>query len=149
MKEFAINKILPFLFALAILYCVFTILRSIGILYIVYTDDYFYHLDFKLASFREKQYIFLNAYYFFPYIVGVLISLSMKKMFNLKWAYFLFAIIGVLVLFRQIDSYCIRPLFGIFQNPKMNVVSHLLVFLMLFVGLVLKNRLNNQLSFKK
>ena len=136
MKKFTINKILLFLSILAILYCVFAIMRSIGILYIVCTDDYFYNLDYKLESFREKQYIFLNAYYYFPYIAGVLIGLSMKKVFNLNWVSLLFAVTGGLILFRLIDSNCIRPLFGIFKNPKMNVVAHLLMFVMLFIVLL-------------
>jgi len=135
MKKYIITKgkILSVLLRVLIIYCIYSILRSIGILYIALTDDYFYHLDFKIQSFREKNHIFIYAYYYFPYFIGIFASFFMKKLFNSTWISFLLMVFFGLILFRLIDSNYIRPMFGIFRNAKINVIANLLVSVILFV----------------
>ena len=130
------NKTLQVILVVLIIYCIYSIFRSLGILYIAYTDDYFYNLDFKIQSYREKNHIFNNAYYYFTYIAGLFTTISMKKILNLNWIPFLITIFSGLILFRLIDSGFIRPAFGFFMNTRMNVFINLMTFLALFIILL-------------
>ena len=141
--NFDLNRILKITLTSLIIYCVLAIIRSSGLLYIAYTDDYFYNFDFDMKHYIQKSVAFNNAYYYFPYILGFFLSFFLKKLLKLNWSTFIFSLIIGLFLFRFLDSGLIRPLFGFFDNPRMNILIHLLIFLilgLLFARFIIKNR---------
>jgi hypothetical protein len=129
------NNILQIALTLLLFYCILSVMRSFGLLYIAYTDDYFYNFDFEKSLYPQKSIVFNNAYYFFTYLAGLVFSFVLKKVLKLDWLVFILSLVSGFVLFRFIDSDIIRPLFGFFDNPRMNISVHLLTFSI--IGLVL------------
>lgn len=128
-SNFNLNRILQIVLTSLIIYCILSICRSLGLLYIAYTDDYFYNFDFAMKqSYIQKSVIFNNAYYFCTYVIGFILSFILKKVLKLNWLNFIFSLVIGFVLFRFIDSGLIRPIFGFFDNPRLNIFTHLLTF---------------------
>ena len=131
------NKMLECCFNILIIYCLLSIIRSSGLLYIAYTDDYFYNFDFNIKFYQQKSCVFNYAYYYCPYIIGFFISFFFKQILKLNWKTSIMSLIFGFVLFRLIDSKLIRPIFDFFENPRMNIIFHLLTFLFLELLLVI------------
>ncbi len=122
-----VKVILTFL----IIYCLLSVIRSLNLIYLAYSDDYFYNFDFKKEMYIQKSKVFINSYYFTPYILGSLISIVFKRKFQLSWVIFLLTKIICMLVFILVDSKFIRPLFVFFENPRENIFVHLLVFTLL------------------
>lgn len=139
-----INNIIQILLASLFIYCILTIIRSFSLLFLAYTDEYFYNFDFNTTLYIQKSIVFNNAYYFCPYIMGLLITFFLKKALKLNLMFFIFSLVIGFALFRLIDSFMIRPLFSFFDNPRANIFAHLLTFLILVLiftrVLIKKNR---------
>lgn len=145
-KKFNRINILISIFAI---FCLFSISRSLNLLFLAYTEEYFYNLDFKIESFIENNEKYIYHYYFITFLLAVLFSLFIKKFANLKWTHYLISLIISYLLFRFFDSKIIRPFFSFFNNPRINVFTNLFVFsTFLFWAFVLIKR-NNQLQEEK
>jgi hypothetical protein len=131
-----LNRILQIALTSLIIYCLLSITRSSSLLYIAYTDNYFYNFDFDTKLYMQKSVVFNNAYYFCTYITGFFLAIFLKKILKLNWLTFIFSLVVGFVLFRLVDSNLIRPLFSFFENPRMNIVLHLLTFLILALLLI-------------
>lgn len=130
-----LNIVLQIILVSLIIYCLLSITRSLSLLYIAYTDDYFYNFDFETKHYLQKSVVFNNAYYFFTYIAGFFLSFFLKNILKINWLFFVFSLLSGFVFFRLVESNYIRPVFSFFENPRANIVFHLLTFLIL--GLVL------------
>jgi hypothetical protein len=141
-SNFNLNRIFQIVLTALIIYCILSICRSLCLLYIAYTDDYFYNFDFAVKqSYIQKSVVFNNAYYFCTYVIGFILSFLLKKVLKLNWLNFIFSLVIGFVLFRFIDSALIRPIFGFFDNPRINIFTHLITFsilVLLFVRSFLK-----------
>jgi hypothetical protein len=126
--NFDLNKTIDITLISLIIYCILAIVRSLNLLYIAYTDDYFYNFDFVMKFYIAKSVVFNNAYYFYTYIIGFFLSFPVKQVLKLTWWNFIGSLVIGFVLFRFIDSGFVRPLFGLFDNPRMNIVTNLLTF---------------------
>ena len=135
------NKLNILLSILAI-YCLFSICRSLNLLFLVYTEEYFYNLDFKMELFIENNEKYINHYYFVTYAMAIIFSLFLKKIANLKWISYLISLIISFILFRFLDSNLVRPFFTFFDNPRVNVCTNLIVFsvILFFLIIVLKRK---------
>lgn len=120
---------------LIIIYCILTILRSVGLLYLIYTDDYYYNYKFEIDSYLQKRDLYFHLYYTYTYILGLIFTLAALFFFRLKWYWILIYTILGIVLFRLIDFSLIRPMFAFFGDWKVNVWIHLLTFLLLITFL--------------
>ncbi|WP_286912490.1 hypothetical protein [Flavobacterium sp. UBA4197] len=138
------NNILQIIIALLLFYCVLSIMRSFGLLFLAYTDDYFYNFDFEKSQYPQKSIVFNNAYYFFTYLAGLLFSFILNRVLKLDLLVFILSLVFGFVLFRFIDSDIIRPFFDLFDNPRMNIGLHLLTFLI--IGTVFYLILNKKLK---
>jgi len=118
---------------LIIIYCILTIIRSAGLLYLIYTDDYYYNYKFEIDSYLQKRDLFFHLYYIYTYILGLIFTLAMLIYFRLKWYLILIYTIFGIVLFRLIDFSLIRPLFAFFEDWKVNVWIHIITFLLLIL----------------
>ncbi|UOX34449.1 hypothetical protein LXD69_02815 [Flavobacterium sediminilitoris] len=135
------NQIIKIIIVLLIVYCVLAIVRSSNLLYIAYTDDYFYNFKFEPSLLIQKYPIYINANYTYTYIIGIILSISFKWLLDVDWKAFVIAIILGLTCFRLLDS-SIRPLFGLFQNIRLNIIFHLVTFIvLLFLMLFLFKRI--------
>lgn len=124
-----INRIIEVFLMALVIYSTLSILRSLALLYLAYTDYYFYNFDFAKELYIKKSVAFNNAYYFFTYLAGLIFSLFLNRLIKSNWLYFLLSLIFGFILFRLIDSEFIRPLFSFFKNPRMNIILHTIIFL--------------------
>ena len=134
------SQIIKIIIILVIVYCVFAIVRSSNLLFIAYTDDYFYNFKFEPSKLIQKYPTYINANYTYTYIIGLVLSISLKWLLNIDWKSFIIAIVLGLICFRVLDS-SIRPLFGLFENIRLNIMFHLGTFIvLLFIMLILFKR---------
>ncbi|MDI1256713.1 MAG: hypothetical protein PSV16_11490 [Flavobacterium sp.] len=122
------NKIKQIILLTLIIYCILSILRSSGLLYLAYTDTYFYNFDFNPKLLMQKYPIYNNTYYVFPYLMGVIIAIGLRWIINTNWLSLLLSICAAFILFRFIDSNFIRPIFVVFENSRENILVHLFTF---------------------
>lgn len=122
---------LDILSIMVILYALLSIIRSLGLLYLSFTDSYFHNFDFEANGFLEKKDIYDRYYYFIPYILGLLIFLSCKKLFSINWGRYLLIGLFVILFFWLVDARFIRPLFAFFENTRINTFILITVFLIL------------------
>ena len=141
-----INKIGKLLVAILWAYCIFSMARSLGMLFLAYTDPYFYNFDFDMNIFIEKNYTFVKAYDLFPFVIGIFLPLLIKWSFPLKlnWLILIGSIIFGYFIFRFFDAFHIRSLFFIFDNPRGNLIFHFSIFLTLVITLTLFFKSSNE-----
>lgn len=112
-------------------YSFFTILRSLSLLYLAYTDPYFYNFDWTYDFTMEKSSKFHIAFDLFPLFVGIMASLIIKIFIKrLHWFTFFFAIVIALISFTTIDTPLLRDIFYQFKNQRLNLIYHTSVFLL-------------------
>lgn len=119
-----------------IVYCILSLIRSTGLLYLAYTDDYFYNFNFELDQYMVKRFDYYRVYYTITYIIGLIVPFFLKKIFHLNWYFHILSIIIGLAIFILIDSEYIRPLFGFFKNGRANIIIHLLTFIVIGFSLL-------------
>lgn len=137
--KFFVIKIISIFF---IFYSMLSIIRSIGLLYLTFSDSYFYNFDFELDTndFGEKMNIYFRYYYYIPYVLGTIIYLFCKKLFKINWGKYIIIGLFVILLFRLIDASFVRPLFGFFENTRINVFILLSTFLIIGIGFYILNK---------
>ena len=135
MKFIMTNKSGKIIAAILWTYCIFTMARSLGMLFLAYTDEYFHNFDYDMDFFMEKNYIYVRAYDFFPYIIGILLPFVIKWFLPLKlnWWILLGSVILSFCVFMFFDAGFIRNVFYIFENPRINLIFHFSIFLTLFI----------------
>jgi len=126
------SQIIKIIINLLIVYCVLAIVRSSNLLFIAYTDDYFYNFKFEPSQLMQKYPVYINANYTYTYIIGLILSISLKWLLNIDWKSFIIGIILGLIFFRVFDS-SIRPLFGLFENIRLNIMFHVGTFIVLLL----------------
>lgn len=139
MKSFS-SKITEYLLVTLIIYSVLTIIRSLGVLVLVYTDNYFYNFDFDINNVKDKVPIYIRTYFFMPYIVGFVLSVFIKWILNLKWTSYIICLVLSLGFFIVFDVSFVRKWVYIFDNPRTNFVFHLVLFLLLSITSILYYR---------
>ena len=129
------------LLIILITYCVLSVVRSFGLLFLAYSDNYFYNFDFGNEQFSEKRFIYDKVYFLVTYILGLIVSVSIKRFFNIDWLFYIICMtlgLGVFVLF---DAYYVRPIFTLFDNVKTNIWLQVFVFITIAsITIVLKNK---------
>lgn len=142
-------SIINFVSVFFIFYSLLSVIRSLGLLYLTYSDTYFYNFDFELDTndFYEKMNIYFRYYYYIPYILGTIIFLFCKKIFKINWVNYILVGLSVILLFRFIDAEFIRPLFAFYENTRINTFILLSVFLITgILFYILSKRLSNILD---
>ncbi len=134
------RKFPEYLLVTLIIYSVLTIIRSLGILVLVYTDNYFYNFDFDIHNVKEKGSIFIRIYFFMPYIFGLVLSVFIKWILNLEWTSYIICLVFSLSFFIVFDVNFVRKWVFIFDNPRTNFVFHFFLFLLLSVASILYYR---------
>lgn len=116
-----------------IFYSLLSVIRSIGLLYLTFSDTYFHNFDFDVEKFSEKINIYYRYFHYTPYALGAIFFMLFKKMFNINWGkYILIGLFGIL-LFRFIDAEFVRPFFAFFQNTRIN--TFIILFTFLIIGI--------------
>lgn len=133
------NRIEETFLAILWVYCILAIARSIGLLLMVYTDDYFYNFEYNPDLFVKKYHQYIRAYDFFPSLVGLFLPFLLKWLLSIKlrWILIIIGVIGGFGIFIYLDSEYIRNVFYLFENKRLNLLFHLLVFLLLFASITL------------
>lgn len=133
------QKILQVLLMSLMVFIILSITRSICLLYLAYTDGYFYNFDFNMKQIMQKNGIFNNMYYLYTYIIGLIFCIGLSKVLKVKWINFvislLIGLLLLLLLFRLIESSIIRPLFAFFANPRTNLIIHIACFVSLLIAI--------------
>ncbi len=115
-----------------IIFCNLSIIRSLSLLYIAYSYDYFYNFDFCRDKYEKCSIIFTLAYSISPFVIGVLFSFIFKMIFKLNWFVYILSLFNGLFFFNLLDSK-FRTLFILFENSKVNLLVHCLFFFILEV----------------
>lgn len=128
-----LRKILNILLVIIMIYCLFSIVRSIGLLFLTYNDKHFFDADFNRERLMHRTMMFLHVYHYMTYIVGLGISIFMitTRLFKMKWFYNVLNISLGLILFWLIDARYIRPLFAFFEDIRINIWIILFTFLII------------------
>jgi len=127
MKTFE-TKIINIVLFIVLIYSILSLIRSFGLIILAYSDDYFFNFDFEKTGFIEKRFIYYRIYYYLPYILGLFFSLVFKFIFKIKWGLFTILMLLSFILFRIMDEDIIRPLFVIFENPRMILFFNFIIF---------------------
>ncbi len=126
------NKFKPLIKVVCVIvltYSILSVVRSLGMLYLAYTDPYFYNLDFKIEGYIEKRFVYFRFYYTVSYITGIILSFLLKIFYKLNWGFFILAVVISYAIFVPFDD--VRQYFVFFENPRTNVILQLMIFLLL------------------
>jgi hypothetical protein len=137
------NKIITAIFIIIIIYSFLSIFRSLGLLYLSFSDSYFQNFNFNLESdlFIEKFRKYQKFYFYYPYVIGIVTIPFLKKWYtNTRWYIYIIYCILAIVIFRLIDASVLRPLFAIFINTRVNIIIQLILFLTIAICGIFYNR---------
>ncbi len=113
-----------FLFAL---YSLFAFVKSIIILILIYTDDYFYKWEFNNLEQASKLMKFQLLSLFIPFAIGILLIIFLRKRIGLKIIELILVFVLALLILRFIDVE-IRWLLQFTSNHITNAFINLIVF---------------------
>ncbi len=107
-------------------------------LILIYSDPYFYDLDFKIDQLIEKREIIFWTYYLIPFALGILVSFFLNFFIKENWFIHSAACLFGFLLFYFFDNDYYRRIWAIFENVRINVwiqfiIAVILVFLLLKV----------------
>ncbi len=132
-------KVLSIVLIIIITYSILSVLRSAGLLYLMYSDDYFYNFNLDLDQYSEKVYIYIRFYYYVPYLIGLVGFILARRFFITPILYYILASLSGIIMFWLIDARYIRSLFALFGNTRTNNIIILLTFILLGVGVLIFN----------
>ena len=122
-----------FVLFILIIYSVFSIIRSLGLLFLAFTDKYFYNFDFGLEYLPTKIRVFDNVTHWFTYGVGIVVSFFILKLMKIKIYPSLVYLLISLSTFVLCDLRYIRSIFLFAENPRYNLLINILFFGILFL----------------
>jgi len=112
---------------------IFLVFKEIGLLYLIYNDNYFYNLDFlPVTTYLDKIHKYQYFYYIYPFFAGIILMVLLKFILRLKWLSFVIGMISSLLLFWFLTNHHILLVFQL-EGGRLILVSQLIISILIGV----------------